>query len=481
MNSSSFTAKRKKILIAVVASLLVLLLPPSLFGLIKMSVTEQRMLAIAVFAAIMWVTEAIPIWCTSTITMGIMLFFISDNSFILFREFYLGPELGQLVDYKEIMASFANPVVMLFLGGFVLSISAHNCGLDARIAHFLLQPFGSKSEKVLLGFMLVSAIFSMFINNTATAALMLAILTPVINQLTNEGKGREAMTLGVVFAVNIGGLGTPIGTPPNALALKYLNSPSGLNLGINFFEWMFVMVPLVIALVICTWAILLRLFPFKKRYISVVAPKTTLDKRKTRIVTITMLVTILLWICDSFTGLNAFIVGLLPFCVFCGTGIIDVEDLKQIRWDVLWLVAGSFAITCGMEKTGLAQHIVENIPFGSIHPVLMIILPGLLCYVMSTFLSNSATAVLLMPILAMVAVGSPELAEFSGGPALLLGITLSASMAMAFPFSTPPNALAHATGMVTQRQMMHAGLLVGLVGLVVGYLLLFYISAVELF
>lgn len=135
------------------------------------------------------------------------------------------------------------------------------------LARTLLKPFGNKSENVLLGFILITGVFSMFVSNTATAAMMLTFLAPVFKALPPEGKGRVALTLSIPVAANIGGMGTPIGTPPNAIALKYLNSPTGLNLGIGFGEWMIYMLPLTIVLLLIGWFLLKKFFPFKKKTI----------------------------------------------------------------------------------------------------------------------------------------------------------------------------------------------------------------------
>ena len=159
------------------------------------------------------------------------------------------------------MASFADPIIMLFLAGFILAIAASKSGLDTLLARNLIKPFGNKSENVLLGFLLITGLFSMFISNTATAALMLTFLTPVFAALPANGKGRIALTMSIPIAANLGGMGTPIGTPPNLIALKYLNDPAGLNMNIDFMHWMAFMAPLVIVLLLLSWRIILYFVP----------------------------------------------------------------------------------------------------------------------------------------------------------------------------------------------------------------------------
>ena len=214
-------------------------LPTESFGMDGLSSVQQRIIAIFVYATLMWVMELVPAWATSVSIMVLLLLFASDSGI----KWICDPAVvGQLLSYKQVMASFADPVVMLFIGGFVLAIATTKTGLDVHLARVLLTPFGKKSENILLGFMLVTALFSMFISNTATTAMMLTFLTPVFKQLPEAGKGRIAMALSIPIAANLGGMGTPIGTPPNTIALKYLNDPEGLNLGIGFGQWMLFMV-----------------------------------------------------------------------------------------------------------------------------------------------------------------------------------------------------------------------------------------------
>ena len=172
-------------------------------------------------------------------------------------------------------------------------------------------------------------------------------------------------------------------------------------------------------------------------------------------------------------GINANVVAMIPVGVFCATGIITKKDLQDINWSVLWMVAGGFALGTGLQDTGLAQHLIENIPFSSWSPVLMIVGSGLICWSLSNFISNTATAALLVPILAIVGRSmSTQLSAIGGEGTLLMGIAVSASLAMMLPISTPPNALAHATGMERQRDMEKVGVLIGIVGLALGYAML---------
>ena len=203
-----------KLLFIVAITAVIALLPTESFGIEGLNVVHQRIISLFVFAALMWLTETMPSWVTSMVVVTVMLFTVSTSAFNFLR-----PEDAALVPFKSIFACFSNPTIMLFIGGFVLAIGLTKVKLDVALARVLLKPFGTRSEIVLLGFILVTAIFSAFVSNTATAAMMLAFLTPVLRSLPADGKGRIALALAIPVGANLGGMITPIGTPPNMIAL----------------------------------------------------------------------------------------------------------------------------------------------------------------------------------------------------------------------------------------------------------------------
>ena len=474
-------ARQKSLIISLVVSVIVSLilwnLPTDSFGIAGLTIVEQRVIAVFAFATLMWLTEAIPSWATSVLIIVILLFTCSTSSLWLFSTDSGVIPLGTLIGYKSLMYTFADPIIMLFLGGFILAIAATKTGLDVLLAKVMLKPFGTNPKFVLLGFILATGVFSMFLSNTATAAMMLTFLTPVLKSLPADGKGKIGLALAIPIGANIGGIATPIGTPPNAIALKYLNDPEGLNMNLGFGQWMLFMLPFALLVLFIAWILLLKLFPFKAKTIELNIEGTTKKDWQSIVVYITFALTILLWVCDRITGVNSNVVAMLPIGVFCACGIITRRDLEEINWSVLWMVAGGFALGVAMQDTGLATHMIESIPFNSWSPLLMIVGSGLLCYALSNFISNTATASLLVPILAVVGTAAVEnLASFGGVAPLLIGLAMSASLAMILPISTPPNALAHATGMVEQKDMMRVGLIMGIIGFILGYIMLVFIG-----
>lgn len=454
-------------------------LPISVFDIDGLTVVQQRIIAIFVFATLSWLTECIPAWATSLAIMTIMCVTVSENSFNVFK----GDGIGKLLKSKDIMASFADPIIMLFLAGFILAIAASKSGLDTLLAKNMIRPFGKKSENVLLGFLFITGIFSMFISNTATAALMLTFLAPVFASLPANGKGRIALTMSIPLAANLGGIGTPIGTPPNMIAMKFLNDPDGLNLGISFGQWMLIMGPLVIILLLICWRVILYFFPFSKKTIELEIKGEIHRGWRMYVVIATFIITILLWIIPKeVTGINTNTVSMIPMGIFAITGVINAKDLQQIDWSVIWMVAGGFALGLGMNGSGLADVAIESIPFGSWSPIVILIVSGLICYFLSNFISNTATAALLMPILAVVcrAMGN-KLDVIGGTSTVLIGVAIAASTAMCLPISTPPNAIAYSTGLIEQKDMLKAGLTCGLISIILGYGLLFLVGELHVF
>ncbi|MBQ9660169.1 MAG: SLC13/DASS family transporter [Bacteroidales bacterium] len=475
MSNSTFSVKYCVILpIVLIITILLWALPVDAFGIAGLTVVQQRMIAIFVFAALMWMFEVIPNWTTSLVVIVVMLLSVSDKGL----SFFCRPEFGTLVDYKSIMASFADPVVMLFLGGFVLAIIASKYGMDAAIAKVLLGIFGKRPKMVLLGFLIVIALFSMFMSNTATAAMMLAFLAPVLKSLPADETGKVGLALAIPVSANLGGIGTPIGTPPNAIALGALENA---GYSISFVTWMTRMVPYVIVMIAIAWVLLQIFFPFKSEKIEL---KIEVRERKkdwrTYVAWITFFVTILLWVTESLTGINSNVVALIPLAVYTATGVFEKSDIKEINWSVLWLVAGGFALGTGLNKTGLAATLINAIPFSTMNVVIVLVVAGLICYLLSNFISNSATAALLVPILVVVgtAMANPEAANnaqfvaLGGMNAMIPFIAVCASIAMLLPISTPPNAIAASTGLVQTKDMTKVGLIIGAIGFVLGYFLL---------
>ena len=468
-------------LVVCVFTFFLALVPSSFFGINPetglpiFTLTQQRVIAIFVFTAMMWILEVIPTWTTSVVAIVSILLTTSNKGlgFLIAKE-----NVGALTNYKDIMAAFADPVIMLFLGGFVLAFAATKVGLDVQLAKVMLKPFGTNPKTVLLGVLLVIGIFSMFMSNTATAAMMLTFLTPVLATLPKDGGGRISLALAIPIAANIGGMGTPIGTPPNAIALGALQE-AGYT--VTFAGWMLRMVPYVIIMLVIAWVFLMKVYPFKAKSIElkIEGQEIKATPFQKYVVWVTFALTIILWVGEQWFKINSNIVAMIPFAVFSATGIMKAKHLEHINWAVLWMVAGGFALGTALNQTGLASTLIKTIPFASWNSLVVMLVGGFICYFLSNFISNSAAANLVVPILVVVGKamsGNPAFESLGGVPSMIAGIAICASIAMCLPVSTPPNALAASTGMISTKQMATVGIIMGVIGFVLGFAMLIFIG-----
>ncbi len=445
--------------------------PTDFYGIEALTVAQQRVIALFAFAALMWLFEIVPSWTTSLMVIVLALLTVSDKGL----GFLCTPEAGQLVGYKSLMSAFADPVIMLFLGGFVLAIMAEKYGLDVTMARAILKLFGKNPKFVLLGFLLLIAVFSMFMSNTATAAMMLGFLTPVLKSLPTDDKGRIGLAMAIPIAANIGGIGTPIGTPPNGTAKGALEAA---GMAVDFADWAVRMMPFVLIMILFAWILLQFFFPFKSKEVIINIPKKEVKKDwKLYTVWIVFFATIALWVTESVTKINSNVVALIPLAVYTCTGLFTKEDIKEIDWSVLWLVAGGFALGTALNGTGLAKVLITSIPFDTMSVVLIFAIGAGVCFLLSNFISNSATAALLIPILIVVAqaMADPAAANnemfmaLGGTKAMVIFVATAASLAMCLPISTPPNAIAFSSGLIKTKDMAMCGIIIGLVGLVFAF------------
>ncbi len=557
-----------KIIIVLLLSGSMLMIPFEEMG-VPINVIQARVIALFIFAALMWILEPIPIWTTSVLVITLTVMGMSNQSlnFLQVQRYdaaavktiiadAYGPgadaktveatqdavladlkkqtslssgyvrntintailkpvvagkadaaqatalkeAAGRLFDgevsariskldlvnqtqQKSIFATFADPIIILFLGGFFLADAATKFRLDINLARVLLKPFGTNPKYVLLGLMSVTALFSMFMSNTATAAMMLALLTPVLALFKPEDRGRAAFALCIPIGANVGGIGTPIGTPPNAIALKFMQE-NGWN--VTFGDWMMFGVPFVIIMLLIGWFILLKMFPIDQKSLDLAKEMKGkfMTTPKAWVVYITFIVTILLWVIPKqYHGLDANSVAIVPIAVFSVTGVITKKDLKAMSWDVLWLVAGGFALGVALGETKLASDLINSIPFAEWNSMALIVGSSLICLFMATFMSHTATAALLMPIMASVAAGmvAGGSMDAPGAIGLLVTIAFASSLGMALPISTPPNAMAYATGHVEQKGMAISGTILCLIGLAFSIGLMALLGAIGFF
>lgn len=454
-----------KLAICFLLPLGVLFMPIDSIPIDDLTLIQHRLLAIFLLAALLWVLEPVPVFATSILIIALELIMISDKGLHLFRAPPAGHDLGELMKYTDIFSAFSSPIIILFMGGFALAIAASKYDLDSNLARVLLKPFGNQPRFIMLGLMLITAVFSMFMSNTATTVMMLALLGPIVASAPKGDLGIKALVLCIPIAANTGGIATPIGTPPNAIALQYLTGENS----IDFLSWMMMGLPFVMIQLTLAWFLLQKLFPSSEKQMILKLNGKFQKSWQAIVVYITFAATIVLWMTTSLHGMNTYVVSIIPLAVFTLTGIMGKEELKQINWDVLWLVAGGIAIGIGLDKTGLASALAHAIDYSALSPVSVVITLSLVCWIMANFMSNTATANLLMPIAAAIAVSMESLASIGGIQGLLVVVAFSASLGMILPVSTPPNSLAYSTGLIESKDMAKTGVIIGIVGLCIVY------------
>ncbi|WP_074372919.1 SLC13 family permease [Vibrio spartinae] len=454
-----------KLLFCFLPPLILLWIPMDAIPIPEMTLIQHRLLAIFLLAALLWILEPVPVFATSILIITLELIMISNKGLHWFRKPPEGHTFGELIPYTDIFSAFSSPIIILFMGGFALAIAASKYELDNNLARVLLKPFGTQPRFIMLGLMLITACFSMFMSNTATTVMMLALLGPIVASAQPGDKGIKALVLCIPIAANTGGIATPIGTPPNAIALQYLTGENS----ISFLSWLLMGLPFVLIQMTIAWFLLQKFFPSSQSHLTLNLEGQFKTTWRAMTVYITFAVTILLWMTTSLHGMNTYVVAIIPLAVFTLTGIMGKEELKQINWDVLWLVAGGIAIGIGLEETGLAKALAHSINYQNLSPMSVVISLSLVCWLMANFMSNTATANLLMPIAAAIGSSMTSLQAIGGLQGLLVVVAFSASLGMILPVSTPPNSLAYSTGLIESKDMAKIGTIIGIIGLLIVY------------
>jgi len=408
------------------------------------------MASIFVVASLLWVTEALPLFATAIVIIGLQVVLLANPG----EWAGLGFEVGITPDYRTFLEPLADPIIVLFFGGFVLAKGATKQNIDLALAGIILKVFRGRPALVMLGLMLVTATFSMWMSNTATTAMMITLVVPMLQQVPKGDRLRKGMLLCVPLAANIGGMGTPIASPPNAVAVGFLQS-AGYE--ISFLDWMLMAVPLLLILLAVTWWLLQRIFPPDDANVNL-EPESEPITPWGWFVVVVFVVTIGLWLSEAWHGLPTAVVALVPAIAFTATSMLKQHDINGLEWNILILIAGGIALGRGMQITGLDEALVASLPLTAALVLPVLVVATLL---LSTFMSNTAAANLLLPIGVSFAVALP------GPGAIVIGvcIALAASVSMALPVSTPPNAIAYAQGDLETRDFMQIGAIVGLLAI----------------
>lgn len=443
----------------------------------SLAVPARHVLGLAGWMAVWWVSEPVPLAATSLLPAALL------------------PTLG-VSTAREAIAPFANELVFLYLGGFLLAAALERWNAHARIAYGLIAAIGLSSRRIVLGVMVATGFISMWISNTATAAMMYPIVMAITPLFANDRDGkntRTALLLGLAYAASIGGMGTLLGTPPNLILAGAARELAGQD--VSFMSFLAFGLPLVAMLLPLCWALLVFvLFP-SRATLDASAGSILRDRRQAlgalrggELATLCVFVlTAFAWfnrerkefgdvvipglvdlaprVTDTTIGLiGALLLFIIPARDRDGTRrpLLTWNEARQIPWDVLLLFGGGLSLAAAMESTGLAKWLAEFLSgLGTFPPIAIYLGLAVFVLLLSELASNTAVATMMMPIVAALgtAVGQP--------PLLLMLITaLAASTGFALPVATPPNTIVFGSGQVRVRDMMRAGILLDAIAVV---------------
>jgi sodium-dependent dicarboxylate transporter 2/3/5 len=454
------------IVLAGVVLFVVLLLSPAPEG---MPAAAWRVVAVGLLMAFWWVTEVLPVAATALLPV------------VLF------PLLG-VMELGETVAPYADPIIFLFLGGLLLGLALQKCGLHRRIALRIVAWVGLRPANLVFGFMAATAFLSMWVSNTATAAMMLPVTVSIVMLLVGSPDGLHrarkqdsdfvlALLLGVAFAASIGGMGTLIGTPPNALLAAFVRRSYGVEIG--FAQWMIVGIPLATVFLVGAWFILTHLVfrvpkaaqpEIKARMAAETAalpPMSSAEKR----VGMLFLLTAAAWmfrpvLMDYVPGLSDTVIavaaGFLLFILPSGRDgfLMDWATAARLPWDVLLLFGGGLSLATAISGSGLSDWIGDELfRLGAMPTVVLVGALIVVTILLSELASNTATAAAFLPVVGAIA------AELGlDAMSLTVPVALAASCGVMLPVATPPNALFYGSGYLTVAQMARAGVLVDILG-----------------
>lgn len=435
-----------------------------------------QVIAVAVFMLIWWVTEAVPIPVTALLPLALL------------------PVLG-VGDLKTTAAPYANPIVFLFMGGFIVALAMERWNLHRRIALNIVRLTGTHADGIILGFMLSTALLSMWISNTATTVMMLPIALSVIQLLVTHEESEAGpgirnfsivMMLGIAYAANIGGVATLIGTPPNSVLAGFIAETYGYEIG--FAHWMVLGVPFsAVLLAITYWVLVKWLYPNRlgkfdgaQALIDDEVQKLGRIGRGEALVLCVFLATALCWVMrlpinsmlahqgwdlklsdPGIAIIAAITLFVLPVDFRENKYVLEWKDTEKLPWGILLLFGGGLSLAGALSATGIVDLIGQQFTESGSRGIL--ILAGLVCVslFLTEVMSNVALVTIFLPVVGGIALGTGL-----DPLAMMIPVTMAASCAFMLPMSTPPNAIVFASGKITVAQMVRSGIVLNIVSIV---------------
>jgi sodium-dependent dicarboxylate transporter 2/3/5 len=409
--------------------------------------TQVYVLFLLFFAMGLWLTEAIPPFAVSLFIMAYLVFTLGNPNF---------NSAPQKID--KYVNTFSSSIIWLLLGGFFLAKAMTKTKLDQRLLRLTLKISGTKPGNIVIAFMITSMIASMIMSNTAATAMLIAALMPLLKVYGKTGFCK-AILLGISIGTATGGMATIIGTPANALSAGILEND---GIKIDFLKWMLYGLPVAIALTAISGFVLLRLFvkdskpvvlDFLENQKKEPARESSLQRN---IVLVVLIITVLLWLTGSVHNISVSAVSAIPIVVLTLTGIITVDDVKSLSWDVLILIAGGMSLGVALESNGVLEHYTIQMQTIHLNPILLLFIFAFISMILSNVMSNAAACVVLIP-LGIALIPSYE-------TPLAISIALASSAGLFLPVSTPPNAILFSTGLLELKDFRLGGILIGILG-----------------
>jgi len=399
----------------------------------------RHILAIVIFAAILWLTEALPLHVTG-----------------LFAAFLLATTGG--LTPNQVFPPFFDPIIALFLGVFILALGMQKHGLDRYLASALISRVGTKPRTVMLAMMVMAAFLAMWLSNTASTALMLAIAIPVLRDSGASPKSSfaKALVLGIAFAAPMGGLSSLVGTPPNMIAVKFL---ADADKSVSFLGWFSIGFPIALVLLPCIWIVLSIMFKQDIRRLRVVSRGRGMTSEQKKVLLI-FIATVILLATSGLHGIPNYVTALVPIILLYMFGLLDTDDFSKIRWHTLILFGSGLSIGSAMGISGLDKILASSLGSAIIgQPAAVVLLAvSLVCVALTSFASNTATAAILVPIvIPMASVLGVDMT------ALAVLVAMSVSIDYITPVGTPPNAIACSSGYVRPKDLAKAGIVISII------------------
>lgn len=394
-----------------------------------------RALVIASVCLILWLTEVVPPYVPTLLLWAMTPLLLSGY--------------GQQFRLDRVLGWSANPVLALFLGGFTLGVAATCHGIDNLIARYAVRLSGGHRLRLVILVTATTAILSMWMSNIAAAAMMLAALHPLFVGTEKNNQFRRTTLLGIALGANFGGIATPIGTGPNAIAIAAVSN----RVTVTFIDWMVFAVPLALGLVVAGSLILMARFRVSG---TAELPEIVVKppNRRAALVIVIFFVTVAAWLTEPIHGTSSGIVALISTAVLFGSGLLRATDFKRIDWSTLVLIAGGIGLGNLLDQSGVARFAGSVVPWQEIPQLTRLFLLCFSAALLSSLMSNTASVTMLIP-LAMV---------IDPAPSTAILIAIAASLGVPFIISTPPNAMVYGEGGITFSDLAVHGLVLMILG-----------------